>query len=383
MPRYPSQFSLPPLETALPHFEALDPERPKVEQVAETLRQLILEYRTRQNQTFYSTRELARFFAVSQNTAALAVERLESEGLLRRIRGSQTVMLGSRIITRTRIRAVAGLMSWIFAQRFSEAQIDLSRSLGQALWTQQIALDIIPHYDIGDTRPDLNETLKKHRLDFVIWPFPFNHHKEHLLFLRDRGVRNLVIGVEGVRSPFTPDVLVDFRSSYEELLRYWKETHGIRRVVVVNPGEFTPRRRINLFATVAREAGIDCCVEPSSYTLPGEILAREKKKVGIALLDEHATAEFVFYDPPSFVALCKRHRILLGNGSLNVPFVAHGELRLERIFVPMMPNNPNFTRPLVPAIVKMLTQWSFGDFSAPPQSVQTRFWPDGVLWRYL
>lgn len=383
VPRYPNHSSLPPLEKTLPFFRGLETNRPKLDQVAELLRQVVAENRTTHNVRFYSTRDIARFFNISQNTSAMSVQRLEADGLLRRIRGSQTVMLGKKVITRSRIRAVAGLLSWVFAQRFSEAQGDLTRVLAEELWPHHIALDIIPHYDLGDNRPDLNDRLKKHALDFTIWPFPFNHHKEHLPFLQDRGIRNLVIGVNEVRSPFQPQILVDYRTTYEQALRYWRNEHGIRRVLLIRPREFTPRRRIDLFAKIAAEQKMDCHVETSAYGLPAEILAREKRKVGIALLDEHATAEFTFYHPAAFEELARRHRILFGNGSINVPFVPHGDLRVERIFVPITHGGSNSPRPLAPTISHVLTKWCDGDFSGDPIVIPSRFWENGELWRYL
>ncbi len=383
MPRYPNQSPLPPLKKTLPQFRALQKDRPKVEQVATLLNKVIIENRTTHNLTFYSTRDIARFFNTSQNTATLAIQRLEAEGLLRRVRGSHTVMLGNRIIAQSRIRAVAGLMSWDFAQRFSTIHGTLIRHMAEELWPHQIALDIIPHYDLGERRPDLNETLKRHIVDFMIWPFPFDHHLEHLFFLQDRGIRSLVIGVEGVHTPFKPEILVDFRTPYEQLLQYWKEEHGIRRVIVVTPREFTPRRRIKLFSTIAREAGFNCHIESNSYTLPSEILAREEEKIGIVLLDEHTMAEFTFYDPPAFVELVRRHRILFGNGNINVPFVPHGESRVERIYLRLLPSQTDSADALIPVIAETLVRWSFGDFTAKPKVVQAKFWENGELWRYL
>jgi|GEM_PF-1991489 len=383
MPRYPGQSSLPPLETTLPGFQRLEPDRPKVGQVSDSLREVVMAYRTAHNLIFYASRDIARFFHVSQNTAALAVERLEQEGLLRRIRGSQTLMLGCRIITRTRIRAVAVLMSWVFAQRFSSFQINLNRTLAQALWPRQIALNIVPYYDLNAGEPDIDAVLRQHRIDFAIWPFPFPHHKEPMLALGDRGVRNLVIGVEGASLPFQPDILIDLRTPYGQLLQYWREEHGIRRVVIVSPREFAPRQQIALFAKMAREAGFDARLEPSTERLPGEILSREKEKVGIVLLDEHAAVEFTFYDPPAFTRLLERHRILYGQAGLHVPFVVGGKYRVERIFIPLRWGHSIEEMPVVPAITERLAQWSYGDFSAGPHRLPAILWRRGELWRYL
>lgn len=352
-------------------------------QMADWLKTAILANRTTHNLTFYSTREIARFFGVSQNTAALTVKQLEGVGLVRRVRGSQTLMLGTKVITRSKIQAVAGLLTWIFAMRFSETHGELTLQLAEELWPHHIALEIIPHYDQGDNRPDLDERLKKHALDFAIWPFPFNHHQQHLLRLQDRGVRNLIIGEKGVASPFEPHVLVDFGTAYRDTLLYWRETHGIERVRVIQSREFSPRARTGQFAQIATDLGFECVVEANSYTLPAELLAREKQPVGIALLDEHSMAEFTFYDPPTFVKLLRRHRILFGNGNLNVPFVPNGELRVDRIFVPANDSHPSFKKPLLPAIAKTLVHWCSGDFSQPTQTIPAHLWENGKLWRYL
>lgn len=383
VPRYPGQSSLPPLSQTLPDFSGLIEGAPKVKQVADLLRPVALAHRTTHNLTFYSSRDIAKFFGISQNTATRTIRAIEGEGLLRRVRGSHTLLLGNQVITRTSIRAVVGLMSWVFAQRFSEVQGELMRQLAAELWPHHIALEIIPHYDLGDNRPDLNESLRKHALDFAIWPFPFPHHKEHLLHLQDRGIHSLVIDVDGTASVFDPQIRVDYLSAYRKLLDYWRDQHGVRRVIVVEPREFTPRKRIALFAQTAVEMGFDCQVKPNAYTLPADLLANEKQRVGIALLDEHSMVEFAFYDPPTFVELLRRHRILFGNGTLNVPFVPNGELRVERIFVPTAARHPSFHELLVPSIVKILVQWCAGNFNLAPQIVSARLWENGKLWRYL
>ena len=383
MPRYRGQSSLPALHKIFPDFSGLANSQPKAKQVADLLKPVALAHRTTRNLTFYSTRDIAEFFGISQNTAVWTIRALESDGLLKRVRGSHTLLLGSKVIMRTRIRAVVGLMSWMFAQRFSEPLNELSRFLAAELWSHQIALEIIPHYDLGEERPDMNESIKKHALDFTIWLFPFSHHKDHLLHLQDRGIRNLVIGVEGIHSVFEPQILVDYLSSYKKLLNYWRDEHGINRVIVIQPSEFTPRKRIALFAQTAMAMGFDCVVEPNAYSFPATLLAREIQRVGIALLDEHSAAEFTFYDPPAFVELLRRHRILFGYGSLNVPFVPHGEVKVDRIFIQTIPNHPTSGIPLIPAIAKTMVQWCSGNFATPVQTIQTQLWENDWLWRYL
>jgi DNA-binding transcriptional regulator YhcF (GntR family) len=383
MPRYPTKSALPPLVELLPEFVALDARSPKLKQVAEWLRTVIASHRTTKNLPFYSTRDLAKFFKVSQNTAALAVKILESEGLLRRVRGSQTLLQGTKVITRTKIRAVAGLMLWIFAQRFSEPHSNLTANLAESLWPHNIVVDIIPHYDIGDVRPDLNERLKIHGLDFAIWPFPFPHHRDHMLHLQDRGIRNLIISEHRSGFPVTPQIHIDYGPAYRELLAYWRADHKIEKVIVVEPAEFTPRQRLSTFVQIAQEMGFNCTLEKSSPDLPAAILARERKKIGIALLDEHSMVEFTFYDPSTFVKILRKHRLLYGNGPLNVPFVPDGELRFDRIFVPMPKESRDPTKSLYPAIEETLVEWCSGNFQSAPRVIKPVLWRNTELWRYL
>jgi len=371
-----------------PGFVSLEENRSKLNQIADWLRPAILAHRTSHNLKFYSTRQIATFFAVSQNTAALVIKDLEKEGLLRRVRGSQTLLLGTQIITPSPIRAVAGLLLWKFADRFSGWHSGLTQTLGEVLWPENIAFDIIPHYDLGEKRRDLDDVLKRHTLNFAIWPFPFRHHRDHLLRLQDRGIRNLVIGlepeVEGKTVPGPPDLIVEIAEAYRHTLNYWKEDHEIRRVLVVRPREFEPRGRIEFFAKLATEMGFDCQIVNSSYSLPAQLVASEKKCIGIALLDEHATAEFVFYDPTAFVKLLDRHRILFGNECPNIPFAPHGERRVERIFIPNAPKPRKDAKIRLAAAVKQtLVQWCGGNFSTPPLRVTALAWTNGKLWRFL
>lgn len=384
MSRYPTKASLPPLEEVLPEFTGLGTDTAKLRQMVGLLAKVIQAHRATRNLTFYSTREIARFFKTSQNTASLAVKQLESDGLVRRLRGSHTVMLGAKIVTRSKIRAVVGLMQWSFAQRFSETHSQLALRLAEHLWPHQIALEIIPHYDIGDNRPDMDDMLKRHAIDFAIWPFPFGHHRDNLLRLQDRGTRNLVIGMDAESSPVPPTIIVETLPAYRELLLDWRETHGINRVLVINPREFTPRGRIETFCALAKKMGFDCELLANTYTLPGELVTRETGRAGIALLDEHSTAEFTFYDPPAFNALVKRHRILMGNGSILVPFVPHGESRVDRIFVPIAQEPlPGVRAQLIPAITETMVDWCNGNFAAAPKRVKCVYWDNGKLWRYL
>lgn len=377
LPRLSHDTPLPPLSAVIPDFPGLAADRSKLSQIAAALRPVIAQYRGTRNLTFYPTRDLARFFRTSHGTAIQAVARLETEGLVRRVRGSRTLLMGAKTITRVPIRAVVGLPLWHFAQRFSPSHNSLARDLGRLLWPHQVVVDTIPHFDLGDNTPDLHVVLETHKLDFVVWHLPFAHHLDCILRLRDRGVRTLITGLDtGSPGGIVPHVIIDITAAYRQLLHYWKKQQGLKRILVIEPREFPQRTRIRVFSDLARQHGFECEIMPSAYALPRALLAREKSPVGIALLDEYATAEFVFYDPPSFVKLARKHRILFGNGKVNMPFVPAGEITAERIFI-------HHDNSLEKAIIHVLMSWLDGDFSAAPIHANAWFDRDFEIPRYL
>jgi len=164
--------------------------------------------------------------------------------------------------------------------------------------------------------------------------------------------------------------------AYKQSLLHWRQAHGIKTVLVVRSG-VVPRKRTGAFVTLAREQGFDCEVETCTPSLVREWADRYagSPPVGIALLDEHAVAEFVFYDPEAFVRLARSHRILFGNNYVNIPFAGHGELTVDRIF--LVPEQ------LLESITNTLVHWREGDFTFKPPRLTADTHFGAALWRYL
>ncbi|MGE9291775.1 MAG: MarR family transcriptional regulator, partial [Puniceicoccales bacterium] len=93
MPRQPVKPTIPPLEKTCPVLPDLNNGRSKMNTTADALTQVIKEFGSTRNQVFYTTRTIAQYFGISQNTANLAIQELEKQGLVRRVRSSHTLIL--------------------------------------------------------------------------------------------------------------------------------------------------------------------------------------------------------------------------------------------------------------------------------------------------
>ncbi len=376
MPRPPIRTLLPALEICLPDFTGFPADAGKTESIAGHLRSIVLKHRDATNLTFYTSRDIARFFGVCQQTATLAVGVLEKEGLLRRIRGSHTVITGKSNITRIPLRAVAGFPMGFVQSRYSYPHKRLSRDLSDELWRHNMALDIISYVEIGGHLPDFNKRLHGHGINFAIWISPHTHDRSAMLHLEDQGVRNLIVDYNTRTAGFKPDIIIDIMRCYAAFGRRWKTNYGIRKVLVIEPSEY-PTERIESFAKVMTQHGLECEVHKSTPTLAIELeeTYRDADPIGIAILDERATAEFTFYAPAAFVALARRHRVLYGNNYTEVPFAGNGEILVDRISI----DHPTLTN----VICATLLRWLNKDYAHRPTKVATLPGYGIPLWRYL
>lgn len=332
MPRPRIQSNLPLLKGAAIDFT---PHSSKASQIAARLREIISEHPNTKSTIFYPLREIAEGFRVSLRTANLALKILEREDLLVPVRGSHSRIPGKREWGPHPTRATVGLPLWMFGIRYSQIHRYFPLELSHRLWEQNLTLTTIPFSEIGDRLANFESRLTKLRMDFAIWLYPFPHNRNTLLHLNDRGVGNLIIQHSGDPKVQPPDLLVQHERAYAQVLRCWKNLHRIHRILIPIGTEY-PRGRGTDFARAAGEFGLACEEVPCTPELAASLTRSAKsrsKRLGIALLDEHATAEFSHFDPPAFQRVLKRHRVLFGNNLVNLPFVPELRYTAERIFV--------------------------------------------------
>ncbi len=222
---------------------------------------------------------------------------------------------------------------WMFGMRYSHVHKNLPYHLGEMLWKQNLVLDTIPYSEVEDLKPDFDDHLQRHKMDFAVWLFPFRHNRNAILRLKDSGVRTLVISQPGEVPGLPALIVIDCQQACQDILSLWKNTHGIQRIIIPEGLEYN-RGRGKSFARLAQARGFQCQFIPCKPGLIRSLLNTPRsrtERLGIALLDEHATAEFTHGDPQAFSELAKIHRVLFGNNSINLPFIEDNQLTVERI----------------------------------------------------
>ncbi|WP_269523327.1 hypothetical protein [Coraliomargarita parva] len=335
MPRIANSAELSPLSELLTGFEGFSGELSRSAQIADCLRQLIIEHREEKSLLFYPTREIASFFGVSLRSANLAVRALVDEGLLVTQRGSHSRIPGLDMWAKHHIRGVIGLPLWAFALRYSHLHKMMPPILAEQLWRQNIVLQSIWYSEVGDLADDFVDQLARQRMDFTLWLYPFPHNKNTIQILQDRGIPQFILRHVADPQVLAPDVLLYPDKAYEAVFQFWKQHHRIQRIIVPIASDYA-RGRETYFIAKARAAGFEC--EMRRWTVDaGSAILRQassaSETIGIALLDEHSTAEFCFLNPEASRLFFRDHRVLFGNNSINVPHVPDQVYSIERIYL--------------------------------------------------
>jgi len=355
-----SLHPLPPLSDVLERLPAPDHEN-RLDRTIETIRQVALACRAEESRAFYSMREFERTMAVPLRTVAIAFERLEADGLLLRLRGSHTRLLGQTAKPTAPITSVIGWLENIFILRHYLWRRSFTRSIGDVLRKHHFTTDLILHWEYEDREYDLVDRVLLHLPDAAVWFHPFRPTRETIATLRDHGIRNLIVsdrevpGIEG-------DIVINWDPAYRRTLDYWQREHGITQIVMLE-GNPHSAHRLRRFETLAHEYGMECVRFALERQIAGRLLASPvlRRKSGIVLLDEWAAVDFSMREPAAFLALTRRHRVLYGREFPSIPFLEPGQYRFEVLRYP--------TGPLQHAIRDRLLQWHAGDLQSAPMEL--------------
>jgi DNA-binding transcriptional MocR family regulator len=107
--------ALPSLQEYVDAFHALDPQTNRQAAILTLLRKAAEKMQGDGSRAFYSMRQITSLFQLPLRTVAIAYEQLEKEGLLNRMRGSQTILEGCSASPRDPVRAIVGLPIWLHA----------------------------------------------------------------------------------------------------------------------------------------------------------------------------------------------------------------------------------------------------------------------------
>jgi DNA-binding transcriptional ArsR family regulator len=189
-PRQPGRSAeLPPLEQLT--LEQSTTKR-KALLVLRLLRETARQYQSYELQRFYSIRAVAARFGLSSATVSRVYERLRSEGLLRLIWGSQTLL---EPIESARERRPQSIAVAVELSRFSSSPEYRAAILGvqRELWSHRVAERLIFFEQSPEELLHLCKHYHVEAVDTLIWAFPQKVTRQLLSKLSALGLRVICI----------------------------------------------------------------------------------------------------------------------------------------------------------------------------------------------
>ncbi|MBC2602546.1 hypothetical protein [Puniceicoccus vermicola] len=265
-------------------------------------------------------REIAEYFSVPLRTVALVYESLDMEGMLHRIRGSQTMLTGRKHSTRKPINAIIGLPIWLQAMITSPFECNLQIELEERLRARGFVADSIFYRSREDFDPDFTERLLRHNLDLVIWQSPHPLASHVLLSLRERGIRLILLQpTENTLSLPSRTHLLDWQPAYKALAQHWKKLE-IQRIVIPLPENLIARRAIRKFKILIADAGLEYVpTEATPEDLSSALMDTQNSPSALAFFDFQTADNLCNGYPDLIEQIAAQHRLAFCRGPVRVP----------------------------------------------------------------
>lgn len=231
MARKPVALVLPALAELNPGVQRFSSHENQKAALLARLRDMIAHVRQDKAVSFYPMRMVADFFKVSFKTVALAYEQLEAEGLLTRVRGSQTLVQGHRSAPRHPVRGVVGLPIYLPGFVIGSEGRSFYMRLEEELRRYHFVADLIFHRHEDQSSHELAERILEHHLDLVFWLNPSGEIVPSMHRLHDGGIPQVVVADGKARLPWQ-QYLYDLERALTEGIAQWQR-EGISSVIVL------------------------------------------------------------------------------------------------------------------------------------------------------
>ncbi len=287
--------------------------------ILELLRNAATQNRRKQPQPFYSVREVAVHFDVSVATAERIFKKMRSEGLLRIIWGSKTLIESAQLNRQLRIRGVVALPASLQPFRMVRDYRAFFVEMREVLWKLGFATRLIFYEEHEAEEPAFAETLLKHKVDVVIWFLPSPKIKETAARLIDRGIQLATVADSWANSG-EHCYRVDHQTALKQAVAAWEEG-GISSVAVVRDPHSKATGRIAMI-----EKSLRTITMPYSFVSVGPKATQGCWRTlfpatNRAVLFPSATVPVRLANqfPAQFAKLCKECRVLLMEGLIDLP----------------------------------------------------------------
>lgn len=214
-------------------------------------------------QPFYAMRDIAKHFGLSLATVGLAYRELEHEGILTRIRGSQTLVAGTAASLHKPVRSVIGFPIRVHSFVVSPYSRALLVALEDRLQDNGFIADFIFFSEKQDEHPDFAERLFRRNLNFIIWHTPHPNTSQVMRLATDHGIQQMILQpTESLTTFAHPTYLLDWQSAYNKAGEAWSK-RGIRNVVIPYPTHLPSNRVLTCFTAAMERKGIGVEVVPN------------------------------------------------------------------------------------------------------------------------
>jgi len=324
---------LPPLQQASPGFTGFPEGYSKQRGLIDKLRGMANRLKKTKPQPFYSMREIAGYFGVPLRTCAIAYETLEHEGILNRIRGSQTLLAGRNTAPRKAVRAVVGIPVWLHSIVISPYTRAFYMKLEDELRNNGFVVDFIFFHGNEVEHPDFAERLVRHNLDILFWHTPHPLATQVLFFLRDHGTQLVFIQNAGSTTSMHCSIyLQDWQRAYHDMAQALA-AKGIQRVVVPEPDYMPSKRALKGFSATMEMSGIEVEIiqgEPDVLLHKAKQLSKGNRGM-IAFMDQQVADMLCSQEPVVIEKVLQLVPVAFCRGPIRIPYFERREGKVDII----------------------------------------------------
>jgi uncharacterized protein YjiS (DUF1127 family) len=277
---------------------------------------------------------VATHFRVPISTVQRAYRHLEQEGLLTRVRGSQTLLQGLHFDRRLGVRAFIGLPASLSAFVTLQAYRTFFIRIRRELRLRGFATAMIFTDESEMKTAVLSERLKAYEIDTVLWFQPPREAQKTAPQLADLGIRLL-----GVAHEDSPAISCRYEVSRghatRTLLTEWKERHAIGEVTLVRWKEHRTSALQETLEHALDDLGIKAATALFKEQRSESFLRSlgKMKTQGIIFTSAPLAAKLSFRAPGAVADLLRTQRVAFLNGPVSMPFAKVPDVRVDLAFV--------------------------------------------------
>lgn len=313
---------VPPLPEVFASFSGFTESSNKQAVLLQELRKAAKRLRKQQSQPFYPMREVAEFFKTPLRTVAIVYGALEDEGLLNRVRSSQTSLIGSADLTQSIVRGVVGIPIWLLSIVVSPFTRTFHLELEERLRKKGYVADFIFFRTGEDCQPDFVDRLLRHGVNYLIWHTPHPLGAQVQLSMKDHGIRQIILQPsESPKSQVPANYLLNWQPAYHQMANTWREA-GISRVVIPKPVYMPSKQALRNFCQLLKSHGIETqLVEGNARTLLETI--DDRPSTGVAFMDQQGADSLCNEDPAIIEQILAISRVAFCRGRIHLPYFEH------------------------------------------------------------